>query len=467
MVFSSLTFLFIFLPSVFVAYYLIPNRIYRNFVLLVFSLLFYSWGEPLYIILMIVSTLTSYFGGLLINNFHNRGNFKLKHFFFWLTTFIMLGLLFYFKYSNFLVDNMNNIFGTNINHVEVSLPIGISFYTFQALSYVVDLYWGNCKVQKNYFSLLLYVSLFPQLIAGPIVRYTTVENEITNRKENVQEINEGIHRFISGLSKKVLIANNVALITNTIYEGHEAYYGSGVYWLAILAYAIQIYFDFSGYSDMAIGLGKMFGFHFEENFNYPYSAHSITEFWRRWHISLSSFFRDYLYIPLGGSRVKNGRLVINLIVVWLLTGLWHGASWNFILWGLYYGLILIFEKIILFKFLKEPPKVLGNIYTIFLVLIGWVIFESFTLEDISFRMSQMFNFSTTNWSTFFINNTEMVFGYIALIFGVIFSFPVYRCIKKNIKIPNFVFNIFSIIFLLLSIISIISSTFNPFIYFRF
>lgn len=467
MVFSSLTFLFIFLPIVFVSYYLVKNRAYRNYILLFFSLIFYSWGEPYYVILMVISTLVAYLGGLFINAYGRRNDSFNKGFSLIITTSIMLGLLLYFKYSNFFVEILESIFHLNISHEPVGLPIGISFFTFQALSYVFDLYLGNCKVQKNYFSLLLYISLFPQLIAGPIVRYKTIEDQIQNRDENTTDIVEGLQRFVAGLSKKVLIANNVALITRTIYESHEAYYGTGVYWLAALSYAIQIYFDFSGYSDMAIGLGKMFGFHFEENFKYPYSAVNITDFWRRWHISLSTFFRDYVYIPMGGSRVSNGRLLLNLLVVWFLTGLWHGASWNFIAWGLYYGILLIVEKLFLNEILKKLPKLLGNIYTLIFVLVGWVIFESLDMTDLVFRLNQMFIYRATDWNRFLLNSSSLVFAFGALIMGSVLSFPVYEKLKNSIKLPLPLVNIISILFLLISIISILSSTYNPFIYFRF
>lgn len=467
MVFSSLTFLFIFLPIVFVSYYLVKNRAYRNYILLFFSLIFYSWGEPYYVILMVISTLVAYLGGLFINAYGRRNDSFNKGFSLIITTSIMLGLLLYFKYSNFFVEILESIFHLNISHEPVGLPIGISFFTFQALSYVFDLYLGNCKVQRNYFSLLLYISLFPQLIAGPIVRYKTIEDQIQNRSESTDEIVEGLHRFIAGLSKKVLIANNVALITRTIYESHEAYYGTGIYWLAALSYAIQIYFDFSGYSDMAIGLGKMFGFHFEENFKYPYSAVNITDFWRRWHISLSTFFRDYVYIPMGGSRVSNGRLLLNLLVVWFLTGLWHGASWNFIAWGLYYGILMIVEKLFLNEILKKLPKLLGNIYTLIFVLVGWVIFESLDMTDLVFRLNQMFIYRATDWNRFLLNSSSLVFAFGALIMGSVLSFPVYEKLKNSIKLPLPLVNIISILFLLISIISILSSTYNPFIYFRF
>lgn len=467
MVFSSLTFLFVFLPVVFISYYLVRNRSYRNYILLFFSLLFYSWGEPYYVILMIMSTFVAYLGGLFINAYGRRNDSFNKGFSLIITTSIMLGLLLYFKYSNFFVEILESIFHLNISHEPVGLPIGISFFTFQALSYVFDLYLGNCKVQRNYFSLLLYISLFPQLIAGPIVRYKTIEDQIQNRSESTDEIVEGLHRFIAGLSKKVLIANNVALITRTIYESHEAYYGTGVYWLAALSYAIQIYFDFSGYSDMAIGLGKMFGFHFEENFKYPYSAVNITDFWRRWHISLSTFFRDYVYIPMGGSRVSNGRLLLNLLVVWFLTGLWHGASWNFIAWGLYYGILMIVEKLFLNEILKKLPKLLGNIYTLIFVLVGWVIFESLDMTDLVFRLNQMFIYRATDWNRFLLNSSSLVFAFGALIMGSVLSFPVYEKLKNSIKLPLPLVNIISILFLLISIISILSSTYNPFIYFRF
>ena len=339
MVFSSITFVYAFFPLVAAAYYLSKNRVYRNVVLLLASLLFYSWGEPRFLLLMLAATLAAYCGGLLMERCTAHRKLILI-----VTVVLLVGNLFVFKYLNFFSENLSALFGWSALP-KLTLPIGISFYTFQILSYVIDLYRGEIRVQRNYFYLLLYVSFFPQLIAGPIVRYETVEQEIQERHESIDDVAAGLRRFILGLAKKVILANNIARIAETIYAGDSAVYGTTLYWLAAVAYALQIYFDFSGYSDMAIGLGRMFGFHFLENFDHPYTALSITDFWRRWHISLSTWFRDYVYIPLGGNRVKKSRWIRNILVVWALTGFWHGAQWNFLFWGLYYGLLLLAEKL--------------------------------------------------------------------------------------------------------------------------
>ena len=347
MVFSSITFVYAFFPLVAVAYYLSKNRVYRNVVLLLASLLFYSWGEPRFLLLMLAATLAAYCGGLLMERSTAHKRLILI-----VTVVLLVGNLFVFKYLNFFSENLSALFGWSALP-KLTLPIGISFYTFQILSYVIDLYRGEIRVQRNYFYLLLYVSFFPQLIAGPIVRYETVEQEILERRESIDDVAAGLRRFILGLAKKVILANNIARIAETIYAGDSAVYGTALYWLAAVAYALQIYFDFSGYSDMAIGLGRMFGFHFLENFDHPYTALSITDFWRRWHISLSTWFRDYVYIPLGGNRVKKSRWIRNILVVWALTGFWHGAQWNFLFWGLYYGLLLLAEKLFLGRLLER------------------------------------------------------------------------------------------------------------------
>ena len=302
---------------------------------------------------------------------------------------ILAGLIF-FKYTNFILENITRVTKADITFMDIILPIGISFYSFQILSYVIDLYNKKVEVQRNIFSLALYVSLFPQLIAGPIVRYETVEDELKNRKENLPDILSGFKRFIVGLSKKIIIANNMGLIADSIFVLNNSNIGTLIMWLGVLAYTLQIYFDFSGYSDMAIGLGKMFGFHFLENFNYPYIAKSITDFWRRWHISLSSWFRDYIYIPLGGNRVSKLKWIRNICVVWLLTGLWHGASWNFVLWGAYFAIILLIEKIFLLKFIEKSPKIIQWLYAIFLIMLGWVIFRCESMELMKNVLSKMF-----------------------------------------------------------------------------
>ena len=360
MVFSSLLFLFFFLPLVLIIYYISPKNI-RLAILFIASLIFYAWGEPVYIILIIFSTLVDYCIGFLIYKFSNS-KFK-KIFLLIVSVTINLSLLGFFKYSNFLINIINYIFKTNFNMLDISLPIGISFYTFQTLSYTIDIFRNKIKPQKNIIAFGAYVSLFPQLIAGPIVTYESVENDINNKnRENILKFNEGVCRFIEGLSKKIILANNLGYLFETLKSSDLTTMSTMTSWLCILSYFFQIYFDFSGYSDMAIGLGKMFGFNFNENFNYPYISRSISEFWRRWHISLGSWFKNYLYIPLGGNKVKFKYL--NLLIVWIFTGLWHGANLNFLLWGLYFFIIIMIEKLFLIKYLNKY-NILSRIYTYF------------------------------------------------------------------------------------------------------
>src|SRR5574344_710624 len=346
MVFSSIPFIFFFLPLFLIIYYLVPNK-YKNYILLIFSLIFYAWGEPIYILLMIFTTYMDYLNGRV---YLKSGNHKKKYLI--ISLVIDLGLLFFFKYSDFLIGTINTLFNINIPLLNLGLPIGISFYTFQTLSYSIDVYRGNVEPEKNYLRYLTYVSMFPQLIAGPIVRYDSISHELVNRKINFTMISNGFTRFLIGLFKKVLLANNIGYLFTVISTN---YVNSSVLllWLGIISFTFQIYFDFSGYSDMAIGLGKMLGFNFLENFNYPYIAKSITDFWHRLHISLSTWFRDYLYIPLGGNRCSIIKNIRNILIVWALTGLWHGASYNFLLWGIYYGIILIIEKFILNKYIDK------------------------------------------------------------------------------------------------------------------
>lgn len=365
MVFSSLLFLCIFFPAVLILYNLSKNITYKNIILVIASLVFYAWGEPVWVILLLISSITDYVHGLLIDKYRGRIGAKLA---LWSSVVINLGILLTFKYADFFIGNINALFGTNIASPKFSLPLGISFYTFQTLSYTIDMYRGNAKVQKSLLSFMCYVTMFPQLVAGPIVRYVDVAKQLRKRETSAAKFSEGAKRFVAGLCKKIVLANSVGQIASMLLS--TAIPTTLSSWLGLLMYGFQIYFDFSGYSDMAIGLGKILGFDFCENFRYPYAARSITHFWRRWHISLSSFFRDYVYIPLGGNRK---RAVLNIFIVWLLTGFWHGASWNFVLWGLYYGILLFIEKYIL-RFLKYNIPVIGNIYTIFAVLVGWGLF---------------------------------------------------------------------------------------------
>jgi len=466
MLFSSLTFLYYFIPLVIVLYFLIKNRVWRNGILLISSLLFYSWGEPKYIFLMLASTLIAYLCGLGIDRFRQRK--RLSRCFLILSLVLLLGSLMVFKYLNFFADNLNRIDGVNISIREIALPIGISFYTFQILSYLIDLYRGNVAVQKNYFYLTLYVCFFPQLIAGPIVRYSTVEAEILGRQESWEDVIYGLRRFIIGLSKKVLIANSVAALSETIYNAGDCA-GTGAYWLAAVCYTLQIYFDFSGYSDMAIGLGRIFGFHFLENFNYPYISKSATEFWRRWHISLSSWFRDYVYIPLGGNRVSKLRWIFNIFVVWALTGMWHGASWNFILWGLYYAVLLAAEKLFLGRLLEKLPGFFRWLYAMIIVNVGWVLFNFTDFSALTAALGRMFTFSSTDWVSVLASGADNVLQLLFMPFAIIFSFPVAEKLRinENGVMGTLIVNSVYFCLLALSIMFIISSTYNPFIYFRF
>lgn len=374
MVFSSLLFLFRFLPIVLVCYYIVPRR-FRNVVLFVFSLMFYAWGEPVYVGLLLVSSVVDYTLGRFISSFLAKKQRNHARVCLLLSIMINLGILGVFKYANFLISCFDNLFGFDWDFLELALPIGISFYTFQTLSYTIDVYRGRVKAQNHFITFATYVALFPQLIAGPIVRYETVEQELSTRRESLDDFSKGALRFCIGLAKKVLIANNVGVIFNEVACMDSGELSTMTAWLGVVAFTFQIYFDFSGYSDMAIGLGQMFGFHFLENFEHPYEAKSITEFWRRWHISLSTWFKEYVYIPLGGNRKGMAKQLRNIAIVWLLTGLWHGASLNFVLWGAYYGVLLVLEKTVLLKVLKKLPKLVCHIYTMLLVIGGWAIFS--------------------------------------------------------------------------------------------
>ena len=465
MLFSSLTFLYFFLPTVLILYFIINNRTWRNAVLLITSLVFYSWGEPKYVFLMLASTLAAWLCGLGMNKAKERKT--LSRAILIISLILMLGSLAVFKYLNFFVENLNRIDGIALKVQNIALPIGISFYTFQILSYLIDLYWGKVSVQKSYFRFTLYVSFFPQLIAGPIVRYETVEREISLRHENWNDAVSGMRRFTLGLAKKVLIANNVAAVAVYIYSSNSA--GSGAYWLAAVCYTLQIYFDFSGYSDMAIGLGRIFGFHFLENFNYPYISKSVTEFWRRWHISLSSWFRDYVYIPLGGNRVKKQHWILNILIVWTLTGFWHGAQWNFILWGLYYAVLLLCEKLFWGKTLEKLPAAVRWLYTMFIVTVGWVLFDITDFSQLGHVLGVMFSFAPTRWLTLLSGDVSKLFNLAFIIPGILFSFPIAKKIsfgKKSVA-SAIVVNCLYILLFALCIAFIISSSYNPFIYFRF
>ena len=360
MVFSSFVFLLVFLPIVLILYFLCPAK-GRNLVLLLASLLFYAWGEPVYVLIMLFSTVFDYTNGRIIEYYKDRGFYKRAKVALVVDLVGNLAILGFFKYADFVIENVNSVTGAGISLLRIALPIGISFYTFQTMSYTIDVYRGEVPAQKNILDFATYVVLFPQLIAGPIVQYKTIAEELSGRKHNLEDISQGVFRFVVGLGKKVILANQIGALYTEISGMGEISVATA--WLGAIAYSFQIYFDFSGYSDMAIGLGRIFGFHFLENFNFPYMAKSITDFWRRWHISLSSWFREYVYIPLGGNRKGMARQLVNIMIVWFLTGLWHGASWNFILWGVYYGVLLMIEKLFLLKLLKKLPSWVGHVYS--------------------------------------------------------------------------------------------------------
>ncbi len=484
MVFSSTIFLFIFLPIVLLSYLVFGTK-FRNFVLLFSSLLFYAWGENIFVLLMLVSILLNYTFGILIDRSQNKGKRGTVALIFAISA--NLGLLCFFKYANFIVANLNNILinlqMSLIELDEIHLPIGISFFTFQALSYVIDIYRRDSPVQKNIINIALYISLFPQLIAGPIVRYHDIASQITKRKTQFDDFYYGSHRFIIGLGKKVLLANVLGRAADYIFSLPTETIPAGLAWLGAIAYTLQIYYDFSGYSDMAIGLGRMFGFNFLENFNYPYISKSIREFWRRWHISLSSWFRDYLYIPLGGSRKGVTRTYLNLIIVFFLCGLWHGASWTFVVWGLYHGCFLVCER---FKPVKSLlgilPGPLRHLYVLLVVIVGWVFFRAETFDYALGYLFAMVDFTTPALynSQLFLNiNNEF---YIVLIIAVLCSAPIYKKFEKFLlswdarhspqaALLNSFVSIGNICFvgfvLLYSIASLMGGAYNPFLYFRF
>lgn len=461
MVFSSIAFLFYFLPIVLGIYYIVPNKA-KNLVLLIASLFFYFYGEPTYGIIMVLSIVLTYIFGLLMDKYPNH-----KKTFLTLSIILSIGILVYFKYFNFLMDNINMFIGGKIDFIYVALPIGISFYTFQLISYIIDIYRGDAKVQKSLLKLATYISLFPQLIAGPIVRYTTIEEQLEKREHSFSKFALGVRRFVIGLGKKVLIANILGELANKFLGSTDN--STLFFWLYGISNMLQIYFDFSGYSDMAIGLGKMFGFDFLENFDYPYTSTSITEFWRRWHMSLGTWFRDYIYFPMGGNRVSKGKWLRNIMVVWLLTGLWHGAAWNFIIWGLYFGILLMIEKLFLKKILDKLPKIISRIYVLFIVMVSFIIFSGTNTDEIFKNLGGLIGIGTT--SLFSLESIYYSKSFlVVLILGIIGStkLPTYIATSDKFKrITNVLEPIFLLVILVLSTSYIIDSTFNPFLYFRF
>lgn len=470
MIFSSIFFIFAFLPLVLFVYYLVPFRL-KNFVLLFFSLIFYAWGEPIYIVLMLFSIVINFVSGLEIEQ-HLQNDHKRKAQFACVTSVVVnLFILGFYKYFGFLMENLNAILPFEISYTKLALPIGISFYTFQTMSYVIDVYRGKVEAQHNIVTFGAYVSMFPQLIAGPIVRYSDVEKQLMHRTHSLEKFGDGVMWFIKGMGKKVLIANNMGNVHEAILALGASQTSVLTAWIGCFAYTMQIYFDFGGYSDMAIGLGKMLGFDFMQNFNYPYTAKSITDFWRRWHISLSSWFKEYVYIPLGGNRGTTMMAIRNLMIVWALTGLWHGAAWNFIFWGLYYGVILIIEKYVIKDRLEHLPAGLQHGYTMILVMFGWVLFFAPTLGRAVSYMGTMIGIGGAGFvdgTGFYYLKSSLVLGIFAILASTpLISFRFSRWLKAKEVYKNvFAIVTYAVIFFL-CIAYLVNATYNPFLYFRF
>ena len=463
MLFTSISFLYYFLPIVIILYFIVPKK-FKNFILFLSSIFFYFCGEPIYTFLMIGEIFIAYVGARYLEK-HRKKSILVS------LLAIHIGALGLFKYSDFTINNINQIFGSKIPLLKLALPIGISFYTFQIISYVVDVYRGKVKAQKSFLKLATYVSLFPQLIAGPIVRYETIEKELDNRTSNFENFAYGVRRFVIGLGKKVLIANMLGELCDVFSTTNEK--SVLFYWIFAISYSLQIYFDFSAYSDMAIGLGRMFGFHFLENFNYPYISKSITEFWRRWHMSLSSWFRDYVYIPLGGNRKETIILVRNIFIVWALTGIWHGANWTFVIWGLMYGIMLIIEKLLLTKHLEKMPSILQRIYVLFTVMISFIIFNANSIGEAWNNIIGLFGAngeSLINASTIYYLKSYLV----VLVIAIIGSTPLLKNIIEKLKTKtnaNKIINLLEPIAMasILTIVTayLVDNSYNPFLYFRF
>lgn len=470
MLFSSVFFLFVFLPVTLLLYYLVPWK-FKNTLLLLVSLVFYAWGEPVYVFLMLFSILFNFLGGLQIDSLKKEGNQKMLKISFWFTIVVNLVMLGFFKYAGFIVESINAILPVTIPYKGVALPIGISFYTFQTMSYVIDLYKGNTAVQKNFISFGAYVTMFPQLIAGPIVRYQDIEEQLQERTLSMYKFGQGMAWFLRGLAKKVLLANNMGSVFDAIYALGASERSVLTAWIGCLAYTMQIYFDFSGYSDMAVGLGKMLGFEFVQNFDYPYTSKSLTEFWRRWHISLGTWFREYVYIPLGGNRVSNGRQIMNIMIVWALTGLWHGAAWNFVFWGLYHGIILLIEKKVLKKLLDKLPGFVRVLYTVLIVMIGWVMFFSTSLSDLGAYLGNMFGAGGSG----FADSTGLYYlatNAVLILLCIAFSGPgPFKKLQKIFLKPGKARQVAAvtayIALFVLSVAYLVNATYNPFLYFRF
>lgn len=468
MVFSSVAFLFYFLPAALLVYYAAPQR-WKNAALLLISLLFYAWGEPVYILLLLFSSVVDYMNGLLMDRYEQRE--KIRRFILVFSLIVNIGVLCFFKYADFLIHSVNELLGTNFASLDLPLPIGISFYTFQTMSYMIDVYRRNVRAQRSFVNFAAFVSMFPQLVAGPIVRYEDIDKQLISRHVSMDLFASGVRRFIIGLAKKVLLANNIGMLWDVTLSGSSELTIAGA-WIGILAFAFQIYFDFSGYSDMAIGLGRMLGFEFPENFRYPYVSGSASEFWRRWHITLGSWFRDYVYFPLGGSRVRKWRLLVNLFVVWFLTGLWHGASWNFVLWGLYFGFLIAMEKLWLGKWLEKIWRPFRHLYFVATILIGWTLFAIEDLDVLPHYLRVMLGLSGAEW----INGTNLyylnTYGMLLLLLAFA-STPIAARLasKLNNRMNPVIMAILEVLvlttLLFASTAYIIDDSYNPFLYFRF
>lgn len=464
MVFSSLVFMFAYLPITLLAYYLVPRQ-GRNIFLFIVNLIFYGWGEPKLVLLMVFNIFFNYIGGWLVDKY--RADAKKKKLFLILTCVLDIGILAVFKYTGMITETLNMLPFLNIPELQISLPIGISFYTFQTMSYVIDVYRDDAPVSKNFINFGTYVALFPQLIAGPIVRYRDVAEQLVNRRETLEMFTRGVKLFMVGLAKKVIIANTMGTLTTNIFATTDENGVVGT-WVGMIAYTFQIYFDFSGYSDMACGLGNMMGFEFLKNFNYPYIAKSITDFWRRWHISLSTWFKEYVYIPLGGNRKGVKRQILNLLIVWGLTGLWHGAAYNFVLWGLYYGLLLILEKFVLKKFLDRLPSFVQHIYTLFIIIIGWGLFYFTDVGQLGEFMVDLFNFGNgicgNQAFNLIMSNLPM------LIIAAVASTPLATVLYTRFEHTRFMWipeTLYCMGILAVSTASLVNQSYNPFLYFRF
>lgn len=464
MVFSSLVFMFAYLPITLLAYYLVPRQ-GRNIFLFIVNLIFYGWGEPKLVLLMVFNIFFNYIGGWLVDKY--RADAKKKKLFLILTCVLDIGILAVFKYTGMITETLNMLPFLNIPELQISLPIGISFYTFQTMSYVIDVYRDDAPVSKNFINFGTYVALFPQLIAGPIVRYRDVAEQLVNRRETLEMFTRGVKLFMVGLAKKVIIANTMGTLTTNIFATTDENGVVGT-WVGMIAYTFQIYFDFSGYSDMACGLGNMMGFEFLKNFNYPYIAKSITDFWRRWHISLSTWFKEYVYIPLGGNRKGVKRQILNLLIVWGLTGLWHGAAYNFVIWGLYYGLLLILEKFVLKKFLDRLPSFVQHIYTLFIIIIGWGLFYFTDVGQLGEFMVDLFNFGNgicgDQAFNLIMSNLPM------LIIAAVASTPLAAMLYNRFEHTRFMWipeTLYCMGVLAVSTASLVNQSYNPFLYFRF